>query len=211
MTRRVTRFASALGVTSVALGLIAASPAAAKTLRTEYASNLPYTASVQYGGLCLKPLNCPAVTNSTTPVLHTHLEGLTGVGSTSAASFTSAPFAYNGAGGRQPQDVALSLKRSASEATKVNVATDAFLDVAILNAAGTRVIVEPFHHEALTPTTTFVKVGPASIRRNVLRKGRSYRLRITSTYADGAQVLKSADAFYERIRLVAKRHLKRGQ
>jgi hypothetical protein len=208
MTRRARRFALALTVAGVALGSIAAAPAGAKTLRSEYNLTGPWFSSVEYGGLCLKPLNCPAVTNVTTPTLHTHLEGLTGVGSSVAASFTTAPFTYNGAGGRQPQDVALRLKRLASEATKVNVTTEAFFSVAILNATGDHVVVQPFPHEALTPTDRFTKVGPAAIRRNVLRKGRSYRLRITSNYVDGAQVLKSADAYYDKVRLIAKRHLR---
>jgi len=208
MTRRARRFAPALAIASLALGLIVASSAGARTARTVYNLTGPWNSSVEFGGLCLKPLNCPDVTNTTTPVLHTHVESLTGIGATAAASFTTDPFRYKGAAGRQPQEVALSLKRLASETTKVNVATESFLDVAILNEAGSRVIVEPFHHEALTPTTTFVKVGPASIRRNVLRKGRSYRLRITSTYRDGAQVLKNADSYYEKVRLVAKRHLR---
>jgi hypothetical protein len=220
-----------LGVPAAACAaFLALAPAAsARTLKTVYPSvsaskvksAFDWAGSTNYVGLCLQTLTCPTVTNTrqsgggvggtSDGFLRTHIGSLTGVGATSIGGWESQAFKYEGAQGHQPNKVTLRIFRESNTGALLNVAgTDAYFSVAIANARSGKVLVEPFHHVTLTPMPTWTKLGPIDLQRNTLRRGRSYRIIITSTFVNGAQVIPGANADYDNIQLVAKRHLHKG-
>ena len=222
----------------ILLGLLAAAgatfaalaPAAgARTLKTIYPSvsvgkvrsAFDWAGSTSYGGLCLQTLTCPTVTNTRQTsggaggpndgFLRTHIGSLTGVGSTSTGVWESQAFKYVGAQGHQPNKVTFRLFRRSNTGALLNVTgAEAFMNAAIANARTGKAVVTPIVHLNLTSTGVFTKVGPIDLQRNSLRRGQSYRILIGSTFVEGAQVFPGADADYDNIQLVAKRHLHKG-
>ena len=220
-----------LGLLAAAGAMFAAlAPAAgARTLKTVYpsvsaskvTSAFDWAGSTSYGGLCLQTLTCPTVTNtretatgsvsSSNGFLRTHIGSLLGVGSTSTGAWESQAFTYQGAQGHQPNKVTFRLFRRSNTGALLNVAgAEAFMNTAIVNANNGKAVVSPVVHFNLTPNGTWQKVGPFDLQRNSLRRGKKYRIVIGSTFVEGAQVVPGADADYDNIQLVAKRHLHKG-
>jgi hypothetical protein len=143
--------------------------------------------------------------------LRTSIRSLTGVGSTSSGVWESQAFKYVGAQGHQPNKVTFRLFRRSNTGTLLNVAgAEAYFSSAIVNARNGKATVTPFVHVNLTPTGSWVKLGPVDLQRNSLRRGRMYRILVGSTFVEGAQVIPGADADYDNVQLVAKRHLHKG-
>jgi hypothetical protein len=212
-----------------AMVLASASSAGARTLKTIYpsvsaskvTSAFDWAGSTSYGGLCLQTLTCPTVTNTrelgggaggpNDGFLRTHIGSLLGVGATSTGAWESQAFKYVGAQGHQPNKVTFRMFRRSNTGALLNVAgSEAFMNAAIVNARTAKAVVTPVTHVALTPTGVFTKIGPIDLQRNSLRRGQSYRIVIGSTFVNGAQVIPGADADYDNIQLVAKRHLHKG-
>jgi hypothetical protein len=215
-----------------AIALASASAASARTLKTIYpsvsaskvTSAFDWAGSTNYSGLCLQVLTCPTVTNTrqtsggvgggaNNGLLNTHVgPSLAGVGATSSGTWESTAFKYVGAAGHQPNKVTFRLFRRSNTQALLNVAgSDAFFQAVIANASNSRVVATLFQHVTLTSTGgSWAKVGPVDLQRNQLRRGRRYRILIGSTFVEGAQVVPAADADYDNIQLVAKRHLHKG-
>ncbi len=219
---------AALVVVGAAL-LVSASSAGARTVKTIYPSlsaskvvtAFDWAGSTNYSGLCLQMLTCQTVTNTRQTAggaggpsdgyLSTHIGSLTGVGATSSGVWESQAFKYVGAAGHQPNKVTFRLFRRTNTSALLNATgADAFFTVAIANVRNGKAVVTLFPHTTLTSTGGWVKVGPVDLQRNQLRRGQSYRILIGSTFVEGAQVVPGAEADYDNIQLVAKRHLHKG-
>ena len=206
---------------------IAAPAAGAKTARSVYPSEGvgqvtsagAWAGSTSSRGLCLQSLTCPLVKNSAPGggvggagdgYLRTDVGSLLGVGASSTGAWQSRSFVYHGADGRAPKVLTFRLFRRTDDATLLRVAgNDAYFTAAIVNAKSGNAVVEPFHHQALTPRSSWTKFGPKRLVRHVLRRGHSYRIRVTSTFVNGAEVVPGASTGYDNFQLVAKRHLRR--
>ena len=196
----------------VALALVVAPVAGAKTLATTYAPTA-WGGSSAYGGLCLQTLTCPTVTNTATGgkrgFIRSHFSSLLGVGATSSGIWASKAFRYRGAQGRAAKRVKLVVRRRTNDATRLSVAgSSANYTVDVVNAKTGNAVAEPIKDAKLTPRATWTKVGPHKIARNSLRRNHRYRIRITSTFVNGAQVIPAADADYTTAKVVAKKHLR---
>jgi hypothetical protein len=201
-----------LGLASV-VGLVAllviAPAAGARAYNTKYVAS-GWTSSKSHSGLCLESLTCPSISNSTSStkggaVLTTDLGALLGVGARSTSTWTSGAFQYTGAEGRLAKKVKVTVLRSANTGDFLDVAgNSATYSVSIVNAKNGVVVAQPVANATQTQASSFTKVGPKWILPNLLRRDKSYKVQITSTFVNGAEVIPGATVSYTGARVIAK-------
>lgn len=207
---RLSVCASAVAV----VAMVAAPTAGARAFKTTYAPKA-WGASKSHSGLCLESLTCPSVSTSTAPTkqgtaMHASLGALLGVGASTSATWTSGAFTYSGAQGKLAKKVKLVVIRKADTGDLLSVAgNSATYSIGIVNTKTGSTVAEPVHSAALTPSSAYSKVGPVKVAPNVLRRGNHYRLRITATFNNGAEVIPGATADFANARVVAKKHISR--
>jgi hypothetical protein len=194
----------------VAVALVVPSIAGAKNARSVYRVKGGWSTEVSHAGLCLETLTCPSVSNSQHGrFLNTKVGSLTGVGATSSGSFTSRAFRYGGAAGRRAGNLVLSLGRFTSTGSLLSVAgNSARYTVDIVSARSGSSVAEPVHNAPLTATTSWTRVSKRVVPASSLQVGRRYRVSITSTFKNGADVIPGSSASYRKVRLVAQKHLR---
>jgi hypothetical protein len=185
--------------------------ASAKSARSVYLVKGAWSSSATHSGLCLQALTCPSVSNSQRGFfLSTKVGSLTGVGATSSGSFTSRAFQYRGAAGRRSGELVLSLGRFTNTGSLLSVAgNSARYTVDIVGAKSGTAVAEPIHNAPLTQTASWTRVSKRVIPASSLQLGRSYRVVITSTFKNGADVIPGASADYRKVKLVARKQLRK--
>ncbi len=200
-----------LAVIAALVALVVPGIAGAKTARSVYLVKGGWASSATHSGLCLQALTCPSVSNSQHGYfLSTRVGSLTGVGATSSGSFTSRAFRYRGAAGRRAGNLVLSLGRFAKTASLLSVAgNSARYTVDIVGAKSGTAVVEPIHNAPLTGTASWTRVSKRIVPASSLQVGRSYRVSITSTFKNGADVIPGASADYRKVKLVARKNVRK--
>jgi hypothetical protein len=171
--------------------------------------------STSFGGLCIPAVNCPAVTNEHAAsggvdgqgdgYLRTRIGSLLGVGATSRGIYRSPSFKYQGAGGRSPDELTLSVSRRSTLGTLLAVAGNSaeysvdLVDTSQGGSATSVIDAEPIGGQSSWRGSD-VSVPPAS-----LTLGDRYRVRITSEFATGVQVVPGGSVGYDDVILRAKR------
>jgi hypothetical protein len=166
-----------------------------------------------FGGLCIPGVNCPTVTNdyaahggaggSSDGYLRTRIGSLLGVGATSRGIYQSPSFEYTGVAGGQPDKVALSVARRSTLGTLLAVAgnsADYSVDLVDTSQGGaaTSVIDQKSIGDQDSWRTSSASVSPGS-----LALGDRYRVRITSEFKTGVQVVPGGSVGYDDVALEA--------
>ena len=227
VTRSVRVFLGALVATAGVAATLFAGTASAATVN-KYAPSADardfshsiggWQSAVDHDGLCLPLLLCPVVTNefvadggtggSGDGYISTDLGSLTGVGADSTGTFASPTFKYKGAGGKAPDHLKFRLSRQADVTSLLAVAgNSAGYSVALEKikdgeAAGS---VEVIPSTSLAGAGSWTSIDPVNVDPAVLDIGSNYRIVITSTFSNGAQVLPGGSADYDDVILRAMR------
>lgn len=193
--------------------LVIPATAGAKNFRSAYHIKGSWGTAVKHSGLCLETLTCPRVTNYQHGFfLQTKVGSLTGVGAASSGTFTSRSFKYRGAQGRRSNDLVLSLGRYANTGSLLSVAgNSARYTVAIVGARSGAAVAQPIRNGALTETRSWTRVARRVVPSSSLQLGRRYRVEISSTFKNGADVIPGASADYRKVKLVARKHVRKHQ
>jgi hypothetical protein len=220
MTHR-TKFVALLVSGATALGLIAPQLAGAASstyppnteARSFQSSDGGWHSGTSFGGLCVPGVNCPTVTNdyadhggtggSADGFLRTRIGSLLGVGATSRGIYQSPSFEYTGVGGGQPDDLTLSLARRSTLGTLLAVAgnrAEYSVDLVDISQGGaaTSVIDQKSIGDQDSWRTSNASVSPGS-----LTLGDQYRVRITSEFETGVQVVPGGSVGYDDVVLEA--------
>jgi hypothetical protein len=158
-------------------------------------------------------VNCPTVTNdyvdhggtggSADGYLRTRIGSLLGVGATSRGIYQSPSFDYTGVGGGQPDTVTLSLARRSTLGTLLAVSGNSAeysVDLVDISQGGTAtgVIDQKSIGDQNSWRTSSASVAPGS-----LTLGDQYRVRITSEFETGVQVVPGGSVGYDDVVLEA--------
>jgi hypothetical protein len=177
-----------------------------------------WSGSASSEGLCVPVLLCPAIANSVpssggpggSGYLRTSLGSLTGVGATSIGTFTGPSFKYRGVAGATPKAVSLQLNRRADVASLLSVAgNSATYSIHLVNLSGGSDL-ELVAGAGLAGSPDWSQVAPIDIDPAALRVGDRYRLRVSSRFESGVQVLPGGSADYARLRLIARAPARNG-
>jgi hypothetical protein len=171
-----------------------------------------WSGSTSSEGLCVPVLLCPAIGNSVpssggpggSGYLRTSLGSLTGVGATSIGTFTGPAFKYRGVAGTTPKAVSLQVNRRADVASLLSVAgNSATYSIHLVNLSGGSDL-ELIAGAGLAGSPGWSQVAPVDIDPAALQVGNRYRLRVSSRFESGVQVLPGGSADYARLRLIAR-------
>jgi hypothetical protein len=206
---------------TMAAGLVAPALAGAanyplgKEARSFHQGAGGWQGSTSSGGLCIPAVNCPTVTNEHAAnggadgqgdgYLRTRIGSLLGVGATSRGIYRSPSFRYQGAGGRAPAELTLSLKRRSTLGTLLAVSGNSaeysvdLVDVSQGGNATSVIDAEPIGDQSSWRQSD-VSVAPAG-----LALGDRYRVRITSEFVTGVQVVPGGSVGYDDVILRAVR------
>jgi hypothetical protein len=217
-----TKVAALFGLAiTMAAGLIAPTLAGAanyplgKEARSFHQGAGGWQGSTSFEGPCISGVNCPTVTNDYAPsggadgqgdgYLRTTIGSLVGVGATSRGIFVSPSFEYQGAGGREPGELTLSLKRRSTLGTLLSVSGNSaeysvdLVDVSPGGSATSVIDAEPIGDQSSWRGND-VSVAPTG-----LALGDRYRVRITSEFVTGVQVVPGGSVGYDDVILHATR------
>lgn len=204
----------------LAVGLLFASATSAQAATAVYptsggAQNLDaglagYTATSSSDGLCVPLLLCPAITNEYHPnggvqntgYISTRLGSLLGVGAISEGVFQSPTFTYNGVDGKAADKINVILARRSNVAALLQVAGNSAtysVDLIQVNGGGN---VSAINGDTLDGLGTFTEKSVA-IDPDSLKVGGQYKIRITSRFTSGVQVIPGGSADYDNIRVEA--------
>ena len=162
-------------------------------------------------GPCVVSLLCPELTNeyqSTGGVrnsghLRTSLSGFTGVEAVTTGTWTGRPFAYDGLGGKAPDELTLRLARRADVAPLLAVeGNSATYSVDLVDQSGGPAV-SLIERESLANLEDFIEKS-VRVDETALHIGTSYRLRIRTRFETGTQVVPGVTADFDDIRLRAK-------
>jgi hypothetical protein len=182
-----------------------------------------WTGSSSFDGNCLAPAFCPSATNSFEASggadgggyirsAYQGVAGVTAVGGTTTAVFTSPRFTYRGADGQAPTEVAFEMDRRASVdqllAVSGNSATYSVRLVDVGAGGETSTLVAP---TTLAGASSWRNAPRASGDPDRLTIGHDYRILITSTYVTGTSALVSGNADYDNVVLSATREQRRNR
>jgi len=211
----------ALVATSL-VALWAASVASADTIsayhpdedsRTFATSDGGWTGSTSYTTVvCIPAVTCPAVSNSHAGsggadgaddgYLRTRLLGLTSLLTSTHVDWRSPVFTYEGAGGEQPDTVALTLDRRTDADALLQLLDGGGYTVALENVdTGTALTV--IDGAPLTSAGSWTSVPAVSISPGQLTLGDDYRIRVSTNLDLPASVIPNADFDYDNVVLRA--------
>jgi hypothetical protein len=182
----------------------------ARTFSTSTGGFTPGDASL---GLCIPALLCPSVDNhhvatggtTNDGFLRSQISALAGVAGTTFASWTGAPWVYNGAAGERPTEVVATVTRNSNLNALLDVtgnSADYVVQLLDDSAGGQALNVI---QGSLAPTGGWTKSGLVPIQRNELTIGHTYRFRIVSVFTYGAEVVPGGRADYDDLSLIATR------
>lgn len=167
-------------------------------------------------GFCLGSLTCPQVSNTFQAAggtrgagdghIRTAFASTSGVGGTSQGTWRSPAFTYRGAGGQEPTEVEFRLSKRADTATMLAAAGNSVsytVELVDLDDGGNAVGV--LENAPLAPTEGWVRTRGTGVDERDLEMSHRYRIRLTTTYAYGAQVSPGGSVDYDEIRLRALR------
>jgi hypothetical protein len=222
MRTRVGLGVKELAVTCGALVALAAAPATASAVTSQYhptknartfdtsAGNWSGTAA--YGAGCVAAVTCPEITHSFQPsggvssgFLRTRLAGLSALlGATSTGTWTSPTFTYAGAEGAQPDAVAFTSAIQANVQGLIDTGSSVTFSIALVEvpSGDTRTLVPATNIPA---NAGWHGVPPVSLSPGDLTLGQQYRFRIATTYATVASLLPAATVDYDNVALVAEK------
>lgn len=185
----------------------------ARSFRTNAAG---WEASSQTFGFCLGTLTCPEATNTFEATggargagdghIRTAFASTSGVGGTSQGTWRSPAFAYRGAGGQEATEVEFRLSKRADTATMLAAAGNSVtysVELVDLDDGGNAVGV--LENAPLAPTEGWVRTRGTGVDERDLETNHRYRIRLTTTYAYGAQVVPGGSVDYDDVRLRALR------
>jgi hypothetical protein len=170
--------------------------------------------STSFAGLCIPAVNCPTVTNDYAAdggtggqgdgYLRTRIGSLLGVGATSRGIYTSPAFTYTGAGSAAPNSITFSVARRSTLGALLAVtgnSADYSVDLVDITqgASATSVIDNEPIGDQNSWLAKSVSVAPGS-----LTLGDQYRVRITSQFESGVQVVPGGSVGYDDVVLRAK-------
>jgi hypothetical protein len=229
LDRRVGKWvllAFALMLTSALLG---PSAAFGRVVSTKYApasedrdfstSANGWSSSSESSGLCVPALLCPVVSNTYQGTggtggagdgfVRTSTASLTGVGGEVRGIWQSPAFTYDGAKGRVPGSLELTLDRRANVGALLNVAgTYADYTIELVEQMpGNPVAAVAIDHATLASSGAWTAVTPATLPRLSLVRGHRYRIRITSRVGFGASVVPTTTADYDNVVLKAQKSI----
>jgi hypothetical protein len=159
----------------------------------------------------VQQLTCPIVTNAWTAgdgagggpdgFLRTTIENIIGAESTSRGIWVSPEFTYRGVGGEKPTDLSFELARRTALSPLLSTSgSSAHYTVEIVDAATGvgRTIIDtaPLGAAEGWAQTPLLSVNPGS-----MQIGRSYQLRITSTFDTEAEVFPASTVDYDNVTL----------
>ncbi len=171
--------------------------------------------STSFEGLCVPAVNCPTVTNDFVAnggsggqgdgYLRTRIGSLLGVGATSRGIYLSPSFKYTGASGAVPETLALDVSRRSGLASLLAVtgnSADYSVDLVDISQGGNATSVidqQPIgDQDSWTAKTSSLPPGGLTL-------GDRYRIRITSEFETGVQVVPGGSVGYDDVVLRAKR------
>lgn len=168
-----------------------------------------WTGSTSNEGLCVPSLLCPAVTNTWrrggadgNGYIRTQFLSLaeTQLG-TSIGVWQSPAFTYKGNKGHTPATVTLDLNMRTDLATLLgaDLLNDTSYRVDLVAPGGRLINVIPTRR--LTDNTRWSAIRSASVNRKLLKIGRAYRIKITTTYHSVATVIATGEVGYDNVRL----------
>ncbi len=220
---RKTRTPALLALAGVAIIALAAPQVAGATsssypkpsqARSFGTSDGGWHSSTSFAGLCIPAVNCPTVTNDYAAsggsggqgdgYLRTAIGSLLGVGATSRGVYKSPAFTYSGARGNAPSSLTFGVERRSSLGQLLGVAgnsADYSVDLVDITQGGNSASV--LDHDPIGDQNSWlaksVSVAPGS-----LTVGDRYRVRITSEFKTGAQVVPGGSVGYDDVVLKAK-------
>lgn len=167
---------------------------------------------VERTGLCLPPLTCPAIGGSyvakggasgaSDGYLETTIAGLAGVGSESRAILRSPVFAYNGVNGERPDELTFSIAYLSRLSFLLQATGNrADFTVEVVRAANGKGRAVVDQQELVASEGWNDKV--VSLNPRELNVGEGYRIRITTRFIYGAQVLEGGSVGYDDVVLTA--------
>jgi hypothetical protein len=205
----------------VALALAVAIPVAAQadtssgdSFNQAFASNAGgWSQSTAYAGLCLPSLLCAGVTDDWVGsggadgngYIRTQFSSVASTeAGTSQGVWQSPGFVYNGNAGKEPASVALDLdiRPEVSALVGATAVNDASYRVDVVNASS-GVAVSAVPNIALVNDTSWSAIPSAHIDPSNLTIGRTYAIRITTTYHAAVTVVASGEVGYDNVRLTA--------
>ncbi|MGH2975039.1 MAG: hypothetical protein ACRDLL_09275 [Solirubrobacterales bacterium] len=170
--------------------------------------------STSFAGLCVPGISCPTVSNGYAAnggtgghgdgYLRTAIGSLLGVGATSRGIYTSPAFTYSGAGGATPTSLTLDIKRRSSLGQLLAVtgnSADYSVDLVDLTHGGSATGV--IDNEPIGDQSSWL-ARSASVAPGSLTVGDQYRVRITSEFKTGVQVVPGGSVGYDDVVLKAK-------
>ena len=172
-----------------------------------------WTATSGFDGSCLAPLLCPSVASTFQPSggadgggfirsAFTGVAGAMAVAGTTTAVWTSPTFAYEGNGGRRPDDVVFQMDRRASVDQLLAVADNsATYSVRLVDVSAGGEAISLIEPTSLAGANDWRGVATDSIAPGRLAIGDQYRLLITSTYVTGTSVFVTGNADYDDVTL----------
>jgi hypothetical protein len=172
--------------------------------------------STSFGGLCIPAVNCPTVTNefvasggsggSSDGYLRTRIGSLLGVGATSRGIYESPSFKYRGVHGNQPDKLTLSLARRSTLGTLLAVAGNSAnysVDLVDTSQGGSATTV--IDGKAIGDQNSW-RASSVSVPSGSLTLGDRYKVRITSEFVTGVQVVPGGGVGFDDVVLKAKSH-----
>lgn len=175
---------------------------------------------VDYDGLCIPAVTCPAVSNRYVAAggadgggdgyLQTRLGSLLGVGAVSTGTYRSPAFIYNGAGGKAPDKLKFKMSRRADVGALLAIAGNrAEYSVGFEKVRGGKTVgaLEVIPPTSMAGANAWTSIDPVTVDPAVLDIGSQYRIVITSEFTTGAEVLAGGSSGYDRVLL---RAMKRG-
>jgi hypothetical protein len=211
---------------AAALAVVAALPAVAQAnvvsdyppssdARTFGSSAAGWGSTSKIGGLCIPVVNCPLVQNVYRPsggaagaadgFIRTSLASIAGAAAESEGVWTSPAFTYNGAAGKAADRLVFSFRLRAEVGPLLNVAGNGVdYTVQILGGeSGENVAIAAVEEQALDPTDGWVAIPPIELSAGDLNLGGTYRIRITTRFANSTEVIPGGDVDYDNVRLRA--------
>jgi hypothetical protein len=215
------KFVALLITGASTIGLIAPQVAGAansmypsnKEARSFQSNDGGWHSGTSFGGLCIPGVTCPTVTNdyaasdgaggASDGYLRTQIGSLLGVGATSRGIYQSRAFTYSGVHGDKPDKMTLSVARRSTLGTLLAVAgnsADYSVDLIDTSQGGTATSV--IDQKAIGDQDSW-KTSSASVSPAGLTLGDRYRVRITSEFKTGVQVVPGGSVGYDDVVLKA--------
>jgi hypothetical protein len=169
--------------------------------------------STSFSG-CIAEVTCPTVTNefvasggaggSSDGYLRTRIGSLLGVAATSRGIYESPSFNYKGVGGSQPDGLTLSVDRRSTLGALLDVAgnsADYSVDLVDTSQGGS--VTSAIDHKPIGDQDSW-RASRVSVPSGSLILGDRYKVRITSEFVSGVQVVPGGGVGYDDVVLKAK-------